>query len=169
MPLAAVITTRKISNSFEKMGVEYFNTFGGNPVCAAAGLAVLGVLKSEHLKQNAEIVGNYMKKRFTDLSKELPLIGDIRGAGFFLGIEMMRDKLTMEPATKETSFLCTILKEKYHILSSIDGPFENVLVVKPPMVFNKEDADQFVVSFRLAILDDLKNLKDIDSIDATPT
>jgi 4-aminobutyrate aminotransferase-like enzyme len=169
MPLGAVITTRRIASAFQEMGVEYFNTFGGNPVCAAAGLAVLNVLDAEGLQEHALTVGNYMLARFRELQERLDLIGDIRGSGLFIGIELVRDRKTKEPATAETSFVCTTLKEKYDVLSSIDGLHDNVLVVKPPLVFSKADADYFVESFEKAA-QDLRALgDDIRNVSKTPT
>ena len=169
MPLAAVVTSRKIAHAFESKGVEYFNTFGGNPVCAAAGLAVLDVIESEKLQERAYTVGSYLKSRFIDLQSRLDIIGDVRGSGLFLGVELVRNRETKEPASEETSFLCTTLKEKYSILTSIDGFHENVLVIKPPMCFSRADADEFVHSFERAVSDDLQAVADVTSIPKTPT
>lgn len=160
MSLGAVITTRAIASHFDSMGVEYFNTFGGSPVAAAAGLAVLDVLEDENLQDHAFAMGKYLKDRFSQLQNERwdnytvkpsnVCIGDIRGSGLFLGIELVRDRHTKEPATIETSYISTLLKQKHDILTSIDGLHENVLVVKPPLVFSKADADYFVDSFSIA-------------------
>lgn len=169
MPLAAVVCTRDIADAFEAMGIEYFNTFGGNPVCAAAGLAVLDVLESEGLQDRADEVGHYLKSRFAQLQTEYDMIGDIRGSGFFIGVELVRDRETKEPATAETSFICTTLKEKYFILTSIDGLHDNVLVIKPPMVFSKADADTFFNCFEKVLRVDLAAIDDIQSISKTPT
>lgn len=150
MPLAAVITTQDISDAFESMGVEYFNTFGGNPVCTAAGLAVLDEIVRLDLPVNATRVGNYLMQRFRQMNVDIGenvLIGDVRGKGLFIGIELVRDIQSLEPATAETSYICTVLKEEYKILTSIDGPFENVIVVKPPMVFTEKDVDEFASAF----------------------
>lgn len=147
MPLAAVITNQHIATAFESMQVEYFATFAGNPVSAAAGLAVLNVLEDEKLQKHALIVGSYLVDRFQDLQSRLQIIGDVRGSGLFVGVELVRNQTTKEPATLETSFICTRLKQQYFILSSIDGPHENVLVIKPPLVFSKDDVDYFVDCF----------------------
>jgi 4-aminobutyrate aminotransferase-like enzyme len=168
MPLAAVVTTRQVAQVFEENGGEYFNTFGGNPVCAAAGLAVLDIIESEHLQQRASDVGDYLKSGFLKLQKRFNIIGDVRGSGLFLGIELVRNRETLEPATLETSFLCTTLKEKYKILTSIDGKYENILVIKPPMVFSKADADLFLKCFEQAV-GDLQAIPDVNSISKTPT
>ena len=169
MPLAAVVTTRSVVKAFESKGVEYFNTFGGNPVCAAAGLAVLDVLETEGLQEKARVFGKYLRDKFLALQERLDIIGDVRGSGFFLGIELVRNRTTLEPATQETSFLCTKLKEKYCILTSIDGLHDNVLVVKPPMVFSRADANYFASCFEKAVLTDLAAVHDIHSMDKTPT
>ena len=169
MPLGAVITTREIADAFYGMGVEYFNTFGGNPVCTAAGNAVLDVLDTKQLQQNAIEVGSYLKQRFLDLKKRLNLIGDVRGSGLFIGIELVRDHNTLEPATEETSAICTTLVEKYHILTSIDGAHDNVFVVKPPMVFSKLDAAYFVDSFEQAAKTVLALGDEILTMKKTPT
>lgn len=165
MPLAAVITTREIADSFHDMGVEYFNSFGGNPVCCAAGIAVLDVLENENLQKHALEVGTYLQTLFLELKERLKLIGDVRGSGLFVGVEFVRNPITREPATAETSFICTKLKEKYRILTSIDGAHDNVLVIKPPLVFSRADADYFVNSFEeaskelLALGDEVLNMK----------
>jgi len=169
MPLAAVITTQEVSDSFHNMGVEYFNTFGGNPVCAAAGLAVLDEIEKYKLPAHAARVGKYMKTKFrgVDLSACLGVvIGDIRGCGLFIGIEIVRDN--QQPATIETSFICTTLKEKFRVLTSIDGPHDNVLVIKPPMVFTEYDADEFVFGFHQSCMLLAKNV-DLTKISKTPT
>ena len=151
MPLAAVVTSRAVADRFDALGIELFNTFGGNPVCTAAGLAMLDVMEQERLKERASEVGRHLKRRLWELSDRVNLIGDIRGSGLFLGIELVRDRVTLEPASHETSFICSFLKSEYRILSSIDGQHDNVIVIKPPMVFSKEDADYFVDCFEVAV------------------
>ncbi|KAL3797877.1 hypothetical protein HJC23_006915 [Cyclotella cryptica] len=170
MPLAAVVTTRQIASCFESLGVEYFNTFGGNPVCCAAGLAMLHVLSSERLQENALVVGNYLRDLFLELKSRHPLIGSVRGSGLFLGIELVRDRATLDPATKETSYICSTLKEKYKVLTSVDGYHENVIVVKPPMCFTKADAEEFVSCFDKVLANDLPSASNsLIQMDRTPT
>lgn len=168
MPLAATVTTRKVASAFENCGIEYFNTFGGNPVCAAAGVAVLEVLGRENLQEHALEVGTYLKEQFELLQQKIDLIGDVRGSGLFLGIELVRNRSTLEPATVETSFICSVLKSKYHILTSIDGQYDNVIVIKPPMVFSKQDSDDFISSFERAVTVDLPGA-DLTQASFTPT
>jgi len=143
MPLAAVVTTQEVAKSFDN-GLEYFNTFGGNPVVCAAGLAVLDVIHDEQLQVNAANVGAYLKEQLQSLSEKQHLIGDIRGQGLFVGIEFVRDRVSLEPAMSETSELCARMKEEHHILMSIDGPHDNVLVIKPPMCFSKANVDALI-------------------------
>jgi 4-aminobutyrate aminotransferase-like enzyme/Ser/Thr protein kinase RdoA (MazF antagonist) len=138
-PLGAVITTREIAASFAN-GMEYFNTFGGNPVSCATGLAVLDVIRDEELQQNAFEVGEYLKQGLRALQERHALIGDVRGQGLFLGIELVRDRETLEPAALEAAQVVERMKER-GILLSTDGPLHNVIKMKPPMVFSMTDAD----------------------------
>jgi 4-aminobutyrate aminotransferase-like enzyme len=138
-PLAAVITTPEIAGSFAN-GMEYFNTFGGNPVSCAAGLAVLDVIRDEELQQNALEVGNYLKQGLRRLQEKHLLIGDVRGLGLFLGIELVRNHETLEPATREAAQVVELMKDR-GVLLSTDGPSHNVIKIKPPLVFSHADAD----------------------------
>lgn len=142
-PLAAVICTQKVAYSFSN-GMEYFSTFGGNPVSSAIGREVLRVIKDELLQENALRIGNYLKDGLRKLQKEFPIIGDIRGQGLFLGFELT-DK-NKNPLTEQASYLATRMKD-FAILMSTDGKDNNVLKVKPPMVFSQENADELL--FRL--------------------
>ena len=174
MSLGAVVMTRAIADHFDSMGVEYFNTFGGSPVAAAAGLAVMDVLEDEELQEHALKLGEYLKENFwrteAQTKPQNVCIGDIRGSGLFLGIELVRDRETKEPATKETSFICTVLKQQYDILTSVDGFHDNVLVVKPPLVFSEADADYFIESFTHASYQVNSLTKtELEAITKTPT
>jgi 4-aminobutyrate aminotransferase-like enzyme/Ser/Thr protein kinase RdoA (MazF antagonist) len=140
-PLAAVVTTPEVAASFAN-GMEYFNTFGGNPVSCAVGLAVLDVIEREGLQRNALTVGAYLKDALRCLMAAHPLIGDVRGEGLFVGVELVRDPQMLEPAGVEASYVAERMKQ-LGILTGIDGPYRNVLKIKPPMVFTKADADRF--------------------------
>jgi 4-aminobutyrate aminotransferase-like enzyme len=155
MPLAAVVTTRDVAAAFEATGVEYFNTFAGNPVCAAAGLAMLDVLEDEHLQANAMQTGKYLKERLKEVQSRCLLIGDVRGAGLFLGVELVRDLESLEPAVEEASFLCSRLKTHYNILTSLDGPYDNVIVIKPPLVFSTDNADTLAACLEAVLKNDI--------------
>ncbi|MCP5047511.1 MAG: aminotransferase class III-fold pyridoxal phosphate-dependent enzyme [bacterium] len=141
-PLAAVVTTPGIADAFNN-GMEYFNSFGGTPVSCAIGLAVLEVIRSEGLQEHALTVGEYMKTGLRDLMAKYPLIGDVRGLGLFIGIELVTDGETLSPARKEAEFIAGRMKEE-GILVSIDGPLHNVIKIKPPLVFNRADAGHYI-------------------------
>ena len=143
-PLAAVITTPKIAASFNN-GMEFFSTFGGNPVACAAGLAVLDVLEEEHLQENALRVGRYLMSRLKALQERHALIGDVRGSGLFLGVDLVLDRETREPAPQQASYLVNRLRER-GILTGTDGPHHNVLKLRPPLIFSQSDADLFVAT-----------------------
>ncbi len=137
-PLSAVVTTRSIADTFNN-GMEYFNSFGGNPVSCAVGHAVLKVIEEEELQQNAKEVGDYLKSMLNELKEKHSIIGDVRGHGLFLGEELVRDLDSLEPAGNEAEQIVNSMKEK-GILISTDGPDHNVLKIKPPMIFTRENA-----------------------------
>lgn len=141
-PMAAVITTQEIADAFVT-GMEYFNTFGGNPVSCAIGSAVLDVIEKEQLRQHALETGTYFKEKLAALANDFSLIGEVRGLGLFLGVELVEDRDTKEPATDKTSWLVEFFKQ-HHILLSTEGPFYNILKIKPPLAFDKSDADKFI-------------------------
>ncbi|MCP4659394.1 MAG: aminotransferase class III-fold pyridoxal phosphate-dependent enzyme [bacterium] len=138
-PMAAVVTTPEIAASFAN-GMEYFNTFGGNPVSCAVGLAVLDVLAEEGLQENALRVGARLKANLEQLKARHPLIGDVRGLGLFIGVELVSDRETLAPAAAEAETVIERMKEE-GILVSIDGPLYNVLKIKPPLVVSEANAD----------------------------
>ena len=140
-PMGAVITTTKIAESFSE-GVEFFSSFGGNPVSCAMGLSVLEIIEEEKLQENAKMVGDFYKSLFINLQKKYACIGDVRGNGLFLGIEIIKND-SLEPAPKLASTIKNELRNN-GILISTDGPWDNVLKTKPPLCFTKENAD-FVV------------------------
>ncbi len=150
-PLAAVVTTPEIAAAFNN-GMEYFNTFGGNPVSSAVGLAVLDVIEQEGLQKNALHVGRFLKEGLLELRKRYPLIGDVRGEGLFLGIELVTDRATLEPASAETHRLVEEMRKR-QILLSVDGPLHNIVKIKPPMVFTKDDAARLVRELDLVLRD----------------
>ncbi|XP_022825355.1 alanine--glyoxylate aminotransferase 2-like [Spodoptera litura] len=142
-PVAAVITTPEIAKSFADTGVEYFNTYGGNPVSCAIANAVLDVIEEERLMERANRVGNHLINRCQQLKHKHSLIGDVRGRGLFVGVELVTDRETRTPATAEAKHIVNRMREE-KILISRDGPDSNVLKFKPPMVFSTQDADRLV-------------------------
>jgi 4-aminobutyrate aminotransferase-like enzyme/Ser/Thr protein kinase RdoA (MazF antagonist) len=150
-PVAAVITTPEIAASFDN-GMEYFNSFGGNPVSCAVGLAVLDVIEEEQLQRNSLEVGGYLKDGLEKLMKHHSLIGDVRGLGLFLGVELVTDRDRFAPAARQASYVVDRLKES-SILTSTDGPLHNVIKIKPPIVFSFEDADVLLTALDKILMD----------------
>lgn len=143
-PLAVVVTTRKIAEAFAN-GMEYFNTFGGNPVACAVGNAVLDVIEHEDLQANALTVGNRLLEGLAEIAERHTLIGDVRGAGLFVGAEMVRDPDTLAAAAAEANYVVNRMRD-HGILLSADGPLHNVLKVKPPLCFSLADAERLLVT-----------------------
>ncbi len=140
-PMGAVITTKEIADSFNK-GVEFFSSFGGNPVSCAIGLAVLEVIENEKLQENAKAVGEYYKSLFKTLQEKYNCIDDVRGDGLFLGIEIVKET-SKEPNQKLAQYIKNELRNR-HILISTDGPYDSVLKTKPPLCFTKQNAKEVV-------------------------
>ena len=141
-PLAAVVTTPEIAHSFLN-GMEYFNTFGGNPVSAAIGQAVLDVVYDQGLQGHAFHMGEYLKAGMREMGKTVESIGDVRGHGLFLGVELVQDRETQAPATALTASLMEFAKQR-GVFLSCDGPANNVLKIKPPMIIQKSDIDLYL-------------------------
>ncbi|XP_076020917.1 5-phosphohydroxy-L-lysine phospho-lyase [Genypterus blacodes] len=139
-PLACVATTAEIARAFTDNGVEYFNTFGGNPVSCVIGLTVLDVIEKEDLQGNARRVGAHLIDLFTELQKKHQVIGDVRGVGLFVGLELVTDRDKRTPATETAATVVKRLKAEDRIIVSTDGPYESVIKFKPPMCFTMEDA-----------------------------
>ncbi len=138
-PLSATITRREIVEAFADQA-HYFNTFGGNPVSCAAGLAVLDVLEEERLQENALKVGAYIRDGIKKLATRFELIGDVRGSGFFIAVELVTDRQKKTPATKQADWIVNDLRKR-GVLTSSTGPDENSLKLRPPMVLSQNDAD----------------------------
>jgi 4-aminobutyrate aminotransferase-like enzyme len=141
-PIGAVITTAEIADSFNN-GMEFFSTFGGNNVSCAIGIAVLQTVLEEDLQSHAESVGSQLFQKLRELMTEFDIIGDVRGSGLFLGVELVRDRNTKEPATEEATSVVNEMREN-GILLGTDGPFHNVLKIRPPMPFTMSDGDRLV-------------------------
>ena len=144
-PLAAVVTTPAIAASFAN-GMEFFNTFGGNPVSCAIGLAVLDVIRDEQLQNNAHRVGRHLLHGLRGLMNKHPLLGDVRGLGLFVGVELALNRETLQPAAAQASYIANRMKA-CGILLSTDGPFHNVLKIKPPLVFTEANAEIHWIKF----------------------
>ncbi|XP_053678275.1 alanine--glyoxylate aminotransferase 2-like [Anopheles nili] len=147
-PVGAVVTTPEIAESFASTGVCYFNTYGGNPVSCAIANAVMRVIDEEHLQEHALRVGRYLLEQSKALAYEYQLVGDVRGTGLFVGIELVTDRQRRLPATRAAKAVVERMKTVHRILVSSDGPDDNVVKLKPPMVFTAENADEFLYGFR---------------------
>ena len=152
-PIGAVVCTKEIAESFAN-GMEFFNTFGGNPVSCSIATQVLKVVENQNLQENAKIVGEYFKKELKKLTNEFDLIGDVRGQGLFLGIELIDQK--MNSLQKKTKYIINRLK-KFGILSNLDGPKNNVIKIKPPLTFHKDNCDKFIFYIRKILKEDYLN------------
>jgi 4-aminobutyrate aminotransferase-like enzyme len=141
-PLGAVVATRRIAEAFDN-GMEYFNTFGGNPVSAAVGNAVLDVIEEDGLQARALAVGARLKHLLAGLAADHEGIGDVRGAGLFLGIELVADRERKIPNPDLAKRIVESSKRD-GVLLSVDGPDHNVIKIKPPMVFDDANSDRLV-------------------------
>lgn len=141
-PLGAVITTRQIAARYRTQGY-FFSSTGGSPASSVAGLTVLDAFRDERLQQNAAETGAYLKGRLEALAERHPLIGIVHGLGLYLGVEFVRDRATLEPATEETAAICDRLLT-LGVIMQPTGDHQNVLKVKPPLIVTRESADFFV-------------------------
>jgi len=141
-PVSAVICTKKIAESFAKRGIEYFNTYGANPIACTAAESVIDIIRNDKLQENAREVGAYLNGKFQDLLR-FSQVGDIRGMGFFQGIDVVESKESRKPDPKMALRIRQEVRQR-GVLISVDGPYHNVLKFKPPMVFNKENADTLI-------------------------
>ncbi|CAN0501371.1 unnamed protein product, partial [Discosporangium mesarthrocarpum] len=148
-PLGAVITTRKIAESFAQ-GPEFFSTFGGSTVAMAAGNAVLDVIEQEGLADNARAIGDHLLAGLRELQSRHELIGDVRGRGLFLGVELVQDRDGKQPASRCASHVKNTLRER-RVLIGTDGPHDNVLKIRPPMTFDRAAADHLLAQLDRAI------------------
>lgn len=141
-PLGAVVTRRDIADAIRENGY-FFSSAGGSSVSCAVGMTVLDVLEDERLQDNAARVGAHLRTRFEALAEQAPLIGAVHGLGLYLGVELVRDRETLEPATEETAAICERLLQRGVVLQPT-GDRLNVLKIKPPLCLTRESADFFV-------------------------
>ncbi len=153
-PMGAVVTSHDITNKFTN-GMEFFSSFGGNPVSCTIADEVLNIIKEEGLQENAKIVGNYWKDEIKKLQPEFPQIGDVRGEGLFIGFEMITSDFKED--TDVAQYLKNKLKEDF-ILASTDGPLDNVLKMKPAICFTKDNVNTFMISLKKHLKNYYKNM-----------
>ena len=138
-PLGVLVTRREIAERFAN-GMEYFNTFGGNPVSCAAGLAVLDALEGQQLLANAQAQGEFLMNGLRQLMQRHAQIGDVRGRGLFLGIDMVSERQSKAHATAAAGAIANRMRE-LGVLAGTDGPFDNVIKLRPPMTLQREHAE----------------------------
>lgn len=138
-PIGAVITTDEVAAAFDN-GMEFFSTFGGNTVSAAIGRRVLEITLRDKLQEHSMDTGNYLLEKLSRLKEKYSLAGDVRGSGLFFGIELVKSRETLDPAASEAAWICNRMRDN-RILIGTDGPFHNVLKIRPPLAFNRNDAD----------------------------
>jgi 4-aminobutyrate aminotransferase-like enzyme len=155
-PLGAVVTTPEIADSFNN-GMEFFSTFGGSTVSCAVGLEVLRITQEERLQDHALRVGKRLLQGLKLLEAQYSVVGDVRGSGLFLGVELVRDRQTLEPADAEASFVANRMRE-LGVLLGTDGPWHNVVKIRPPMVFDEGDAEVLVETLSKILSEDFVGL-----------
>ncbi len=148
-PMGAVITTRAIADSFDN-GMEFFSTFGGSTAACVAGATTLQVTLDERLQENALIVGERLLNGLRPLLDTSEIVGDVRGSGLFLGVELVRDRETKAPAPDEATFVVNRMRER-GVLVGTDGPFHNVIKIRGPMPLSLSDADRIVETLTRAL------------------
>lgn len=167
-PVSCLITKKSIAQKFGEKGLKYFNTvcmhdfilvsfviflkYGGNPVSMACANAVLDVIENENLQLKVTEVSKYMIDELTKLKLKHEIIGDIRGYGYFIGIDLVKSKKTREPAIEIARIILKRMRDAF-ILLSLDGPYSNVLKIKPPLCFNQVDAENLVSTFDKTLSD----------------
>ncbi|NKQ69789.1 aspartate aminotransferase family protein [Rhizobium sp. UPM1132] len=149
-PMAGLVVKPEIVSEFGAQA-RYFNTFGGNPVAAAAGAAVLDVIQGEGLQQSALEVGRFMLDALQDLSQEFKQIGDVRGTGLFIGVEIVSDRSDKKADAAATTRIVNGLRER-RVLISASGPSANVLKIRPPLVFSQANAELLLGELRETLL-----------------
>ncbi len=148
-PIGAVVTTPEIASSFDN-GMEFFSTFGGNTVSCAIGIAVLETVHAENLQAHAREVGRHLLGRLHELKRRHALIGEVRGAGLFLGVELVTDRQSLAPATRAAAAIANHMRD-LGVLLGTDGPFHNVIKIRPPLPFTVQDADALVEALDTAL------------------
>ena len=149
-PVAAVVCSKQVANKFAN-GMEFFNTFGGNPVSCAIAKEVLEVVLDKQLQYNAYKVGEYLKSELKKLANKNPIMGSIRGQGLFLGVELVSKN--KDPLADHASYLVNRMK-KNGVLMSIDGPDNNVIKIKPPIIFSKQNSRQLIITLSKILKED---------------
>jgi 4-aminobutyrate aminotransferase-like enzyme len=148
-PLGAVITRREVVDALSSQG-SFFSSAGGSTLSCRIGIEVLEIMRQEDLQGNALVVGNYLASGLEELAQKYPLIGAVHGRGLYLGVELVRDRTTLDPAVRESALLCDLMRERGVIVQTT-GDRRNILKVKPPLCFSPRSADFFLTVLEGAI------------------
>jgi 4-aminobutyrate aminotransferase-like enzyme len=148
-PVAAVVTRAELADPFVR-ATGFFSTFGGNPVACAAALAELQVIEEEGLPANAYRRGAHLRRGLASLAERHPLVGDVRGAGLMVGVELVEDRQRRVPAPRPASRVVNALRDR-GVLIGVTGPERNVLKIRPPLVFGEAHADVLLEALDLAL------------------
>ncbi|MBY8606323.1 aspartate aminotransferase family protein [Burkholderia arboris] len=155
-PVAGIVARTPLIDAFASR-TRYFNTFGGNPVASAAGLAVLNAIRDQGLMLNVQSTGHYFRSKLLELQDACPLIGDIRGAGFFIGVDLVKDRQTKAPLSDDTPKVVNGMRRK-GVLISATGPYGNVLKLRPQLIFQPDHVDLFMTNFEAVLSDVTRSL-----------
>jgi 4-aminobutyrate aminotransferase-like enzyme len=160
-PIGVVVTTNEIAENFAN-GIEYFSTFGGSTLSCCIGAEVLKIVEDENLQQNARLKGERLFEGLRKLQNCHSLIGDVRGFGLFVGVELITDEC-LTPATEIASFIVNRMKQE-RILIGVEGPFDNILKIRPPLTISNNDIDCILqnldnsLSEAALLTDELRNI-----------
>ena len=154
-PLGVVVTTKEIADSFAK-GPEFFSTFGGSTLSCRTGLEVLNIVEDEHLQKNAKQMGDKLMTGLRGLQKKYEIIGDVRGYGLFIGLDLVTDIKTREPGTVLADYVKNRMRE-HRILMGSEGPYDNILKIRPPMTIEDKDID-YILELMDKVLDEAQSL-----------
>ena len=152
-PVGGIAVAPEVVERFGK-GIRYFNTFGGNGVAIAAAQATLDVMRDENLLENADSVGKFIRDGLEDIATRYEIMGDVRGAGLYVGVEMVEERATQEPDPAAASMIVNGLRER-RVLISATGLHGNTLKIRPPLVFSKQDATRLLSEIEATV----KNLR----------
>ena len=157
-PLGVVVTTKEIADSFAK-GPEFFSTFGGSTLSCRTGLEVLNIVEDEHLQKNAKQMGDKLLAGLHGLQEKYKIVGDVRGYGLFIGLDLVKNLQTREPGTVLADYVKNRMRE-HRILMGSEGPYDNILKIRPPMTIEDKDID-YILEVMDKVLDEAQSLMEL--------
>ena len=154
-PLGVVVTTKEIADSFAR-GPEFFSTFGGSTLSCRTGLEVLRIVEDEGLQKNARKMGNKLLSGLHSLMDRYEIVGDVRGYGLFIGLDLVKSRQTREPGTQLADYVKNRMRE-HRILVGSEGPYDNILKIRPPMTVESSDIE-YILEVMDKVLDEAQFL-----------